>query len=47
MGKGITFVGLDAHKETISVAMPLPGSSVPGHPRAIVWLSPDNSREVT
>ncbi len=36
MGEGITFVGLDAHKASISVAMLLPGSAV-----AVEWQLPN------
>src|SRR5688500_143149 len=41
MGKGITFVGLDAHKETISVAMLLPGAA-----KATEWQSSSDKASV-
>ena len=41
MGEGITFVGLDAHKASISVAMLLPSTSVP-----IEWQLPNEPSAV-
>lgn len=41
MGEGITFVGLDAHKASISVAMLLPGSNV-----TVEWQLPNEPSAV-
>ena len=41
MGEAITFVGLDAHKASISVAMLLPGTTVP-----VEWRLPNESSAV-
>ena len=46
MEKGITFVGLDAHKVAINVAMLLPGKTVAVEWECWVWLPCwTNSRE--
>ena len=41
MGEGITFVGLDAHKASISVAMLLPNATT-----AIEWQLPNEASAV-
>lgn len=41
MEKGITFVGLDAHKKTIALAMLLPGEG-----QAVVWETPNEPATV-